>query len=207
MKYIYMFRAGERAYKVGVSNDILKRVKSIQTSSPERIEIVISRPVDNANMVEKKLHEWLVAHRANGGKEWFDLTPIQALELVIKMTNFEEGIKVSDHLVMRELSVRQSILEKEVEKFAGRLNNIELSYQKSRQGKKAEEAEEPYDEAMMIIRTSGRASASLLQRRMKIGYARAARLLDELEKNGVVGPANAAKPREVLPIKQKLASL
>ena len=44
---------------------------------------------------------------------------------------------------------------------------------------------------------SGKASASLLQRRLKLGYARAARVLDELEKAGIVGPADGAKPREV----------
>ncbi len=43
-----------------------------------------------------------------------------------------------------------------------------------------------------------KASASLLQRRLSIGYARAARILDQLEESGVVGPADGAKPREVL---------
>ncbi len=54
-----------------------------------------------------------------------------------------------------------------------------------------------FDEAKKIILESGKASASLLQRRMKVGYARAARLLDELEEAGIVGPADGAKPREV----------
>src|SRR3989344_3991295 len=48
-----------------------------------------------------------------------------------------------------------------------------------------------------IIRESGKASASLLQRRLKIGYARAARILDLLEEQGLIGPADGAKPREV----------
>lgn len=54
-----------------------------------------------------------------------------------------------------------------------------------------------FDEAKRIIFESGKASASLLQRRLKLGYARAARVLDELEKAGIVGPADGAKPREV----------
>lgn len=55
-----------------------------------------------------------------------------------------------------------------------------------------------YDDALSVILDSNKASASLLQRRLRIGYARAARLLDLLEENGVVGPVNGAKPREIL---------
>ena len=55
-----------------------------------------------------------------------------------------------------------------------------------------------FAEAREVILDAGKASASLLQRRMKIGYARAARILDELESAGIIGPANGAKPREIL---------
>ena len=62
-----------------------------------------------------------------------------------------------------------------------------------------EEADdELYDEAKDVIIQAGKGSASLLQRRLRVGYARAARLLDILEENGVIGPADGAKPREVL---------
>lgn len=54
-----------------------------------------------------------------------------------------------------------------------------------------------FEEAKAIVIESKKASASLLQRRMKVGYARAARLLDEMEEAGIVGPADGAKPREV----------
>lgn len=63
----------------------------------------------------------------------------------------------------------------------------------------SDDAEEDllYDDAKNIVIEIGRASASLLQRRLRIGYVRAARLLDALEERGVVGPADGAKPREV----------
>jgi S-DNA-T family DNA segregation ATPase FtsK/SpoIIIE len=54
------------------------------------------------------------------------------------------------------------------------------------------------DEAAKIALEAGRVSTSYLQRRMKIGYSRAARIVDLLEQLGVVGPADGAKPREVL---------
>jgi S-DNA-T family DNA segregation ATPase FtsK/SpoIIIE len=52
-------------------------------------------------------------------------------------------------------------------------------------------------EAMEEVKRAGKASASLLQRRLRVGYARAARLLDILEEKGIIGPGDGAKPREV----------
>ncbi len=54
-----------------------------------------------------------------------------------------------------------------------------------------------YQSAYEVVVKNQKASASLLQRRLKVGYARAARLLDLLEDNGIVGPVNGAKPREI----------
>lgn len=54
-----------------------------------------------------------------------------------------------------------------------------------------------YNEALEVVRSAGKASASLLQRRLRVGYARAARLLDLMEDQGAIGPAQGAKPREV----------
>lgn len=55
-----------------------------------------------------------------------------------------------------------------------------------------------FDESVKIVCQYDRASASLLQRRLRVGYARAARLLDQLEGEGIVGPSEGSKPREVL---------
>ncbi|MCH8244703.1 DNA translocase FtsK, partial [Patescibacteria group bacterium] len=55
-----------------------------------------------------------------------------------------------------------------------------------------------YEEARRLVVETRKASASFLQRRLKLGYARAARLLDMMEDRGVVGPADGAKPREIL---------
>ena len=60
------------------------------------------------------------------------------------------------------------------------------------------EMDELFADAVRVICQYDRASASLLQRRLSIGYARAARLLDQLEAAGVVGPADGSKPREVM---------
>jgi DNA segregation ATPase FtsK/SpoIIIE, S-DNA-T family len=61
-----------------------------------------------------------------------------------------------------------------------------------------EDQDPHFEDAIKVITNSDKASASLLQRRLSIGYARAARILDQLEKAGIVGPADGSKPREVL---------
>ena len=54
------------------------------------------------------------------------------------------------------------------------------------------------DQALEVVASAGKASASYLQRKLKIGYNRAARLVEEMEQRGIVGPANGSKPREIL---------
>ena len=62
------------------------------------------------------------------------------------------------------------------------------------------EHDELYDEALSIVIEMGRASTSVLQRRLSIGYGRAAKILDVMEREGLIGPAEGAKPRRVLPM-------
>lgn len=73
--------------------------------------------------------------------------------------------------------------------------------------KEPDDADEPadslYDQALETILSTGNASTTFLQRKLKIGYARAASLIDQLERRGVVGPAEGAKPRKILAGKAK----
>jgi S-DNA-T family DNA segregation ATPase FtsK/SpoIIIE len=55
-----------------------------------------------------------------------------------------------------------------------------------------------YNDAVRVVVSEGRASTSLLQRRLSIGYGRAAKLIDTMHQNNIVGPAEGSKPREVL---------
>ena len=60
-----------------------------------------------------------------------------------------------------------------------------------------------YNQAVEVVIDAGQASTSLLQRRCKLGYARAARIMDEMEQNGIIGPSEGAKPRAVLISRQQ----
>ena len=60
------------------------------------------------------------------------------------------------------------------------------------------EADELYDQAVTLVCETGQASISMVQRRLRIGYNRAARMVETMEKEGILGPADGSKPREVL---------
>ncbi len=57
--------------------------------------------------------------------------------------------------------------------------------------------DEMYDQAVDMVAETQQASISMIQRRLRVGYNRAARMLEQMEKDGVIGPADGAKPREV----------
>ncbi len=61
-----------------------------------------------------------------------------------------------------------------------------------------EDADEMLDEAIDVVMQTGQASASMLQRKLKLGYARAARIIDQMESRGIIGPFDGAKPRQLL---------
>ena len=73
-----------------------------------------------------------------------------------------------------------------------------LRERRERQELEDEEYDEKYDEAVAIVSRTGQASISLIQRKLKIGYNRAARIIERMEEEGIVGPSDGVKPRDVL---------
>ena len=65
-------------------------------------------------------------------------------------------------------------------------------------GDNSSDKDELFNDAVSLVVTHQQGSISLLQRRLKVGYSRAARLIDDMEQNGVVGPFTGSKAREVL---------
>ncbi len=98
------------------------------------------------------------------------------------------------------------------------LDEIDKKAQQTGKGNKSAAAEpEPSSEeldgdemlpaAVDVILETGQASVSMLQRRLKLGYARAARIVDEMEEKGIVGPFQGSKPRAILITKEKWAAM
>ena len=102
---------------------------------------------------------------------------VNCIKSELPETKIEEGI--SENHLAEDLEKTLTVPETEIENFYG--------------------GEDPlYEEAKRIVIEARKASSSLLQRRLRIGYARAARLIDMLEEQEIVGPGEGAKPREIL---------
>jgi len=201
MKYVYMLKAGERHYKVGVATNVANRIKTIQTSNPNKIKVVTTYLVKDSARVESSLHKWLLEYKTEGGREWFELSPKQALDLAIKL-NSEIGIDLSEFIILQNINERQVELNKKFDKV---LNYLALPESDKLAIKKQDKTQQQEDRELFnlsveAIINNGKASTSLLQRTFRIGYGRAARLMDELEEKGYIGKADGSRPREVMPL-------
>ncbi|GAH36274.1 unnamed protein product, partial [marine sediment metagenome] len=116
-----------------------------------------------------------------------------------------QGAYVSEKEVKKVVNYIKSKSEIETQKITVPIENqLAEDLEKTLEVPEAESegfygGEDPlYEEAKRVVIQARKASASLLQRRLRLGYARAARLIDMLEEKGVVGPGEGAKPREIL---------
>ena len=82
--------------------------------------------------------------------------------------------------------------------LSGNISSEKAMFDGNLEDDNMEDDDDMYEEARIIVMEAGKASTSYLQRKLKLGYARAARLIDMLEERGIVGPGSGAKPREVL---------
>lgn len=156
----------------------------IKANIPCRIAFNVSSQVDSRVIIDTPGAEKLL-----GRGDMLFIPPDQAKPTRIQGTFVSEPEikKLIDFL--RKSGLKPAYAE-EVTKMSAESQPLDAS--------DVEGKDEFFKEAVQIICSYDRASASLLQRRLKIGYARAARILDQLEQTGIVGPADASKPREVL---------
>jgi S-DNA-T family DNA segregation ATPase FtsK/SpoIIIE len=100
----------------------------------------------------------------------------------------EEVQKIADYCISQQKAV-----------YDEGFMNLEKKEEKATVDKDDVDNDDPlYNEIVEFVVTQGKASASLLQRRFRLGYNRAARCIDLLEDRGIIGPSNGSKPREVL---------
>lgn len=156
----------------------------IKANIPSRISFAVSSQVDSRTILDMAGAEKLI------GKGDMLFNPMGA-QNPLRI----QGAFISDE----EVEAVTSFLKQETEAVSAPDEDIDLDMPLG--AEKAEEAEpedELLQEAAEWILDTRKASVSMLQRRFRIGYTRAGRLMDTLERMGIVGPADGAKPRDIL---------
>lgn len=157
----------------------------IKANIPCRIAFNVTSMVDSRVIIDSPGAEKLL-----GRGDMLYIPPEQAKPTRIQGTYVTEVEmkRIINHL--KNLNLEVQYTEEVTTKYAPRkIMNDEGQ---------VDELDDMFDDAVRIITKQDKASASLLQRRLSIGYARAARILDQMEKVGIVAPAVGSKPREVL---------
>lgn len=166
----------------------------IKANVPTRITFQVSSQVDSRTVIDTSGAEKLLGAgdmlfmSAKSAKITRIQGPYISEKEVIKVAEFiiEQGKKLGDPAAALSQSLEES-LEK-AESTGGDTGEMFFG----------DSGEDPlFGEVKKIVLETKKASASFLQRRLRIGYSRAARLIDMLEERGIVGPADGAKPREV----------
>jgi len=154
----------------------------IKANFPTRISFKVSSKIDSRTIIDQPGAEQLL-----GAGDMLFIPPGSS-----KLTRIH-GAYLSDTEISRIVDFikmqAQPTYDASIEKF-----ELESSQTRSDE----DGYDEKYDEAVALVGELGQASISLVQRYMKIGYNRAARMIEQMEREGVVGPSDGAKPRKVL---------
>ena len=168
------------------STDVITGV--VKANIPSRISFAVSSSIDSRTILDMVGAEELLGKGDMLFLPQGENTPIRIQGTFI---DDEEILRVVDYTVKQQIARYDETLLMDDEEMRA------TSMVDSKEEKDA--TEEPlYNEIVEFVVTSGKASASLLQRRFRLGYNRAARAIDLLEERGIIGPNNGSKPREVL---------
>lgn len=159
----------------------------IKANIPSRIAFSVSSMIDSRVIIDMPGAEKLL-----GKGDMLYIPPDQA-----KPTRIQ-GTYVSESEVKKIVEFFRS--QNQPVEYTSEVTSMPISAKKSSAAPNMtlDGKDDKFDEAVQVVCQYDRASASLLQRRLSIGYARAARILDQLESEGVVGAGEGSKPREVL---------
>lgn len=152
----------------------------IKANIPSRISFAVSSQVDSRTILDISGAEKLL------GKGDMLFYPVGAPKPVRI-----QGAYITEEEVEKLINYCKKQKEPAYEKNLSDFNEVGVD-------KSHEETDELFEEAVKVVLDSGQASISMLQRRLRIGYARAARLIDEMEQRGIVGGYEGTKPREIL---------
>ena len=163
----------------------------IKANIPSRIAFAVSSQVDSRTILDMQGAEKLV------GKGDMLFNPM-GMGKPIRV----QGTFVSDAEVHKVIEFVKGQVDK-TEYNEDVLSKIE----RSNVQEDADDTDELLPDAIDLVVSSGQASVSMLQRRFRIGYNRAARIVDMMEARGIIGPQDGSRPRQVLMTQEELAQL
>lgn len=160
----------------------------IKSNIPSRISFAVSSSIDSRTILDQTGAEKLLGHGDMLYLPQGESGPIRV-----------QGCFVTDDEIKRitDYCKKQGGPDYDDTYFEIKRNLEGESFSYSSEGNNPREKDALYDEVVEYVTQAQKASTSLLQRRFGIGYNRSARIIDELEKNGIIGPSNGSKPREV----------
>ncbi len=166
----------------------------IKANVPSRIAFAVSSQVDSRTILDGAGAEKLLG---KGDMLYYPVGETKPLRV--------QGSLITDKEVERIVNVVKATAQVNYnEDILDHLENAQASDGGGRDDNGAGEADELLPQAIEIVVDSGQASTSMLQRRLKLGYSRAARIVDQMEERGIVGPSEGSKPRQVLITKEQL---
>jgi DNA segregation ATPase FtsK/SpoIIIE, S-DNA-T family len=159
----------------------------IKANVPARIAFTVASQVDSRTIIDQ-----MGAEKLLGQGDMLLLTPQMTKPKRVQgaWVTDEEVVRVSDHLRMQRPPQYDDEIIAQPVQLSGK-GGVVMDYDGGGD-------DDMYKDAVRCVIESGKASASLLQRRLRVGYARAARLIETMEEQGIVGPADGARPRDVL---------
>ncbi len=167
------------------STDVITGV--VKANIPSRISFAVSSSIDSRTILDMTGAEKLLGKGDMLFLPQGENTPIRIQGTFI---DDDEIKRVVDYTIKQQIARYDETLL---------MDDEEMHATSMVDPKEKDATEEPlYNEIVEFVVTSGKASASLLQRRFRLGYNRAARAIDLLEERGIIGPSNGSKPREVL---------
>jgi DNA segregation ATPase FtsK/SpoIIIE, S-DNA-T family len=184
----YITRLAQKARAAGIhlvlatqrpSVDVITGL--IKANFPARISFQVTTRVDSRTILDSMGGEKLL-----GNGDLLFMPPGTARLVRV------HGAFVSDHEVRRVMK-----FIKQQGRPSYRPEVLEAKKENDSAAAVDEEYDEMYDQAVAIVTDTQQASISMIQRRLRVGYNRAARMVEQMERDGVVGPADGAKPREV----------
>jgi S-DNA-T family DNA segregation ATPase FtsK/SpoIIIE len=160
----------------------------IKANVPGRVAFAVATAMESRIILDQTGAETLLG---NGDMLYKDNTTPKSIRIQGTLTDTKDTDSILTF-------VKEQISGEEIEYSAELTNAIEEGPSSSSNGGESLERDEEFEEALNIVIAAGKASASYLQRRLRIGYNKAARLMDQLEKSGAIGPQDGSKPRDVL---------